>query len=185
MGATPEQLRKFGKLGGRPKGRKNSKTIEKEIIKKHFDERILRATDSLIDAQLSLARGQTFLYKIEKEWVKTGESKNGKEQGYWRSLKPKLVENTHEIESYLEGLTDEGDVDDDQDPGATYYFLTTKEPNNMAIDSLHNRVHGKPKESIDVTGEIKFSLKQLADSRREQKQIAEGETIRDIDIIEE
>lgn len=151
---------------GRKKGRKSNATIERDLVKKHFEERVLRATDALIDAQISLARGQTFLYKIEKEWIKTGETKSGKENGYWRSKKPIIVTTQSELERYLEGLVEEGDMDDNQDPGATYYFLTTKEPNNMAIDSLHNRVHGKPRESLEIGVNVKFSLKELMDRRK-------------------
>jgi hypothetical protein len=43
-------------------------------------------------------------------------------------------------------------MDDENDPNATYYFLTTKEPNNMAIDSMFNRAFGKPTESHELTG---------------------------------
>lgn len=167
MAAPAHIARENGKKGGRPKGRKGNKTLEKEIVKKHFDERILRATDSLINSQLSLAIGQQFLYKIEKEWIKTGETKNGKDIGYWKNLKPKIVESQSEIEMFLEGEAEYGDKDDENDPSATYYFLTTKEPNNEAIKDLQNRVHGKPRETLAVDVTHKFSLKGLAQRRIE------------------
>jgi len=51
------------------------------------------------------------------------------------SSKPRLVTAQWEIESWLEGQIDNGDMEDENDPQATYYFITTKEPNNIAIDS--------------------------------------------------
>ena len=57
-----------------------------------------------------------------------------------------------EIEAYLEGLVEGGDMDDENDPAATYYFITTKEPNNMAADSMLNRAFGKPTETHEISG---------------------------------
>lgn len=165
-GITSERAHIIGPMGGRPKGKKNKATLIQLAVKEKFSQRVLRLTDRLINAQASLAIGQTFLYKIEKEFIKTGTKKNGEEDGYWKNLQPKLVEAQSEIESYLEELAENnGDLSDDKDPTATYYFLTTKEPNNNAIDSLHNRVHGKPTESVQVDVNHKFSLKELAQRR--------------------
>ncbi len=172
--------------GGRPKGLKNKATLEREMIRKAMDQRILRASDALINAQLHIATGQTFLYKIEKEWKSTGTTKDGEDKGYWQNKKPAQVTSQAEIEEYLEGLIKEGDMDDENDPGATYYYITAKEPNNMAIDSLQNRVHGKPKESIGLDVNVKFSLKDLAQRRR--KLIESQEKIIDVEskpVLEE
>lgn len=139
-----------GKKGGRPRGRKNDKTLEREAVLKAFQARAMKAADVLFDAQLTIARGQTFLYKIEKEYVKTGKS------GFYKKKKPRLVTSQWEIEAYLEGrLREAENEDDDQDPSATYYFITTKEPSNFAIDSLLDRTLGKVKQSIDHTSEGK------------------------------
>lgn len=168
---------------GRPKGRLDNKTIQREFeqreVKKQFDQRVLRLTNSLINAQATLALGQTFLFKIEKEWVKTGEKKNGEENGYWKNKKPVQVQGEDEIVSYLENLADKanGDVEDRNDPSETYYYLTAKEPNNMAIDSLHNRVHGKPRESLELSGNVKFSLLDLAKRRKEIEATREAELV--------
>lgn len=166
---------------GRKTGSLSPENLEKALIKKHMENRIMKITDPLINAQAVLAMGQTFLYKIEKEWIKTGVTKSGKENGYWRNKKPVQVETQWEIESYLEGLVEEGDMHNDQDPGATYYYMTAKEPNNMAIDSLQNRVHGKPKETLGVDVNVKFSLKGLAEKRR----MLSGNIVKIIDITEE
>lgn len=137
--------RKNGTKGGRPKGKKSKKTLEREAVLDAFRTRVMKSADLLFDAQLTLARGQTFLYKIEKE-LQIG-PKGGKK--YIRS-KPKLVTDQWEIESYLEGHIVNGDLDDTSDPSATYYFLTTKEPNNQAVDSLLNRLWGKPAQTLDI-----------------------------------
>lgn len=132
---------------GRKKGIKDKQTLEREAVLTAFKQRAMKAADILFDAQLTLARGQTFLYKIEKE-LQIG-PKGGKK---YISSRPKLVTSQCEIEQYLEGLIVEGDADDENDPHATYYFLTTKEPDNKAIDSLLDRSLGKPVQPIGNDG---------------------------------
>lgn len=123
---------------GRPKGKKNSATLEKEAILKEYRQKILKSADVLFNAQITLARGQTYLYKIEKEEI-IG-PKGGKS---YKNKRPELVTSQWEIEDYLQGLIEEGDKDDEDDPNAAYYFLTTKDPDNKAIDSMLDRTWGK------------------------------------------
>lgn len=146
MSTKAEQNRINGKRGGRPKGKKSLKTLEKEAVLKAFRERAMKHADILFDAQLTLARGQTFLYKIEKELV-IG-PKGGKK---YINSRPKLVTEQWEIEAYLAREVEEGDADDENDPNATYYFLTAKEPNNNAIEGLLDRTFGKATQSIELT----------------------------------
>lgn len=148
MSAPAHIARENGKKGGRPKGIKDPQTLEREKVQEAINQRIFNIADSLITPQVSLAKGQQFLYKIEK--TKIVGSKGGIS---YRNEKPQLVTSELEIQDYLDNLTEEtnGDIEEDTDPEATYYFITTKEPNNMAIDSLLNRTLGKPKESLDVT----------------------------------
>lgn len=140
---------------GRKKGSKDPETLEREAVLAAFRQRAMSAADILFDAQLTIARGQTFLYKIEKEKIvgpKGGIS--------YRRMKPVLVTSQFEIEQYLEGLIEEGDLDDENDPAATYYFLTTKEPNNQAIDSLLDRSLGKSAQPVTGAdgGPIKIDI---------------------------
>ena len=166
-GITSERAHIIGPMGGRPKGRKNKSTLLQEVVKKKFDQKVLRLNDRLLNAQASLAVGQQFLYKIEKEFVKTGTKKDGSDNGYWKNLPPKLVSDEQEIFAYIEMLAENnGSLDDDQDESATYYFITAKEPRNDAIDSLRNRVFGKPTESLKIDGTVKFSLRELAQKRQ-------------------
>lgn len=133
-----------GKKGGRPKGKKSTSTLEKEGVLKEFRQKILKSAEVLFNAQLQIATGQTYLYKIEKEEI-IG-PKGGKS---YRNKKPELVTSPWEIEEYLQGLA-EGDVDDDTDPNAAYYFLTTKAPDNKAIDSLLDRGLGKVAQTLNT-----------------------------------
>lgn len=138
-----------GKLGGRPVGKKSKATLEKEAVLKAFNQRIFQIADSLLDPQISLAKGQRFLYKIEKTKVV------GPKGGItYRNEKPQQVTSETEIQAYLNDLVDRvnGDLEDNHDPGAVYYYITAKEPNNMAIDSLFNRALGKPIESVELSG---------------------------------
>jgi len=143
-----EQLPKKKNGGARPNsgpklGAKYKKTIEKEIELAYIKERVSRAKDVLIDSQLSLARGLSYLYRIDKD-----------EKG--KNKKPELVTAQYEIEAYLSGETDED----------SYYYITTIKPENNAIDSLLDRSVGKPKETHQIEGNIILqfheSLKQHA-----------------------
>lgn len=135
-----------GKKGGRPKGAKNPETIVREAVMREYRNKVLASADILFQKQLHLASGQTFLYKIEKE-LQIG-PKGGKK---YVSSRPKLVTNQSEIEDYLMGKITEGDIDDEDDPNETYYFLTTERPDIRAIDSMFDRANGKPAQSIDMT----------------------------------
>ncbi len=112
---------------GRKKGQKAAHTLEAQEYKKRIVARVNEATDVLVDSQLSLARGVSFLYRIDKD-------EKGKKE------KPQLVTSRVEIEAYLRG-----DYDGDPD---CYYYITAERPNNMAIDSLLDRVHGKATQSV-------------------------------------
>lgn len=128
---------------GRPKGSKNAATLEKEATLAVFREKVMRSADVLYAAQMTLARGQTYLYRIDKEEI-IG-PKGGKS---YRNKKPELVTSQWEIEEYLQGLIEEGDKDNENDPNASYYFLTTKDPNGQAIDSMLDRTWGKATQTI-------------------------------------
>jgi hypothetical protein len=57
---------------GRPKGSLDTRTIEKKEAKKQFIDRVIKSVDRLFNAQVSLAEGCSYLYRIEE----TGEGKN-------------------------------------------------------------------------------------------------------------
>lgn len=107
----------------------------KEWVLAALRDRIMKNADRILDAQLSIAQGQQFLYRI----VTTKD-----EKGRSMRSKPEIITSEIIIEAYLNGDY-EGDPDE-------YYFITTKEPNNQAIDSMFNRAFGKPTESHELTG---------------------------------
>ncbi len=115
---------------GRKEGSQNSNTVEDNIVKAEFRQRVLRSMDVLINSQMNLAQGCQLLFKIKK-------GKKGEE------TKPELVTRQSEIEDYLAGEYDNED--------GVYYFITTKVPDNKAIDSLIDRVFGKAPQTVDLT----------------------------------
>lgn len=138
MSRSNPAARENGKKGGRPPGTKSAATLEREAVYREYKQKVLAVTDVLFNSQLHLARGVTYLYKIEKELV-VG-PRGGKK---YIKKRPVLVESQAEIEAYLMGKYVEGDEDNEDDPNATYYFLTAKAPDNKAIDSMMDRAYGK------------------------------------------
>ncbi len=129
MPTRAEISRKNGKKGGRPKGSLDKVTLEKNKVEKVLHQRILKNTDRIFNSQLQIAEGCSYLYKIHTD-------SKGKKS------KPELVTSQIEITEYLEG---------EYDKNIDYYYITTEKPDIRAIDSMYNRVFGKPKESVDVT----------------------------------
>lgn len=130
-----------GKKGGRPIGRKNDATLEKERELSAVKQRIMKNAQKIIDSQLSLSRGLQFLYRIDTEIVK----------GKRIRSKPILVVDSEEIANYLDGEFGDGESLNDE---TAYYYITASVPNNMASDSMLNRAFGKPTENMELKGTI-------------------------------
>jgi hypothetical protein len=120
-----------GKLGGRPPGSKNVATLEKEVMLERIRQRVYQSADILVDAQLSLARGTSYLFKADTD-------DDGK------SRRPILVTDPDEIAAYL--------VDDYNTLETTYYYITTEKPENNAVEALFNRAFGKAAQAIELGG---------------------------------
>lgn len=163
---TGQSSKENGKKGGRPKGRKSQATLEKEAVLRAFRDKVMKSADILFDSQLHLAKGQTFLYKIEKE-LQIG-PRGGKR--YVKS-KPRLVTDQREIEAYLQNEIVEDDPENDTDPDATYYYLTAKEADNKAIDSLLDRAFGTSVKVTEIIGKDGKDL--IPDNSNEIKAITE------------
>lgn len=129
--------RENGKKGGRPKGSKSQTTIEREIALKELRERVVRSYDALLNSQMAIAHGLTFLYVIKT--IKSGKG--------MKRLKPKLIKDQATIEAYLAGELDKDEHE--------YYFMSTQRPDNKAIDSLLDRTFGKAQQNMDVTSDGK------------------------------
>lgn len=170
--ASVPAVRKFGGRqpgAGRPKGKKNLATIQKEKVEQAMKDRIMKKTSRLINAAMVPALGQIFIYKIEEEV--TGSGPKG---GEYKKRKHTLVTNPHEIERALNFMDGEGAAKDPN--GDDYYYVTTKEPDHKAIEMLLNRAFGKPKETLDANINHTFSLRVLA-QRREMLKRGEVEII--------
>ena len=66
MAAPAHIARENGKKGGRPPGSKSKKTLEKEAALAEFQKRVREAIDPLFEAQMTIARGCTYLYYVTK-----------------------------------------------------------------------------------------------------------------------
>jgi len=114
---------------GRKKGAKNAKTIKRDKVFAELQQRTMRVADILFESQLSIARGEYFLFRVDRN----------AEYGH----RVVLITNELTMRAYLEGrLKNIESVD--------YICIVTKEPNNQAINSLLDRVFGKPTKTIDV-----------------------------------
>lgn len=133
------------KNSGRPRGKKNAATLEREKVAEAYRQRVLRLADRILDKQLVLANGQQFLYRIDKIW-KTPPSGKG---GWWVNKKPKLVTNPDEISAYLNG--DYEDANEDDGGGSSYYYITTKEPSGSVLDSMLDRAIGSATKSLELS----------------------------------
>ncbi len=135
---TPEHAaknRENGKKGGRPLGVLNRETLERKKVEDAVRQRILLHADTIINSQLFLAKGLTYIYRIDEKEV------NGK-----KVREHVLVTDPDEIKDFLDEHHGGAGVVDD-----SYYYITTKDPSNIAADSLLNRGIGKPTEVVDVT----------------------------------
>ena len=120
---------------GRPFGSVNKKTIEQNIVAEEFRSRVLFNVYELLTAQMNVAKGTSYLYRIEDS------------EGKDKKRKHVLVTNPEEIRMVLDELEGGGDVLFEEN----YYYITTKDPDNRAIDSLFDRVLGKATTPIDLS----------------------------------
>lgn len=123
-----------GKKGGRPTGRKNNKTIEREAAFKAYQQMVLEQIAPLFRKQLWLAMGKTYVYRKEKHG--TGASMR---------IEHVLLENPHEIADALDTIANH-DAQDDEAEG--FVYITTTPPDNSAIKDMLDRSIGKPTQKI-------------------------------------
>lgn len=137
---------------GRPAGLKNPQTLEREAVLREFRQRVLTQTDSLFNAQFTLAVGSIKVYRIDEE-----EGEGGKKKRVHV-----LVTDAEEIKSVLDEHEGGSGV-----VGESFYFVSDVLPDNRAIDSLMNRAFGKPTETlkaeIETNDVTKHSNQERAD----------------------
>ena len=111
--------------GGRPPGVLNKKTREHKIVEQEFKDRIIDNIQELLTAQMNLAKGASYMFR-----------KDGDESV--------LVTDPGEIKKVLDEVEGTGIVDEQ------YYYITTKYPDNRALDSLLDRVFGRAVSKTDI-----------------------------------
>lgn len=128
---------------GRPKGGRNEKTLERERVLAQVQLRIMRSANSLFNASKSLAVGTQLLYRVDTN-AKGVRSK------------PIFVTDESEVEAYVDSLNVAGESSlNDRN---TYYFITTKEPNELSIKNLMDRAFGRPTETLSLTGSVNVAF---------------------------
>ena len=138
---------------GRKKGQYSKETLDRMRMERVMKERIVRATNKLLDSQMNLARGCQYLFKIKKVL-------NEKTGTYYipKGTKSDIVKDRQEIADYLEGKFD-------QDETLAYYFITTDKPDSRALDSLLDRTYGRATQKVE--GNIGLTMGQLLDNLEE------------------
>lgn len=136
---------------GRTPGKASQKTLERMAAKRRFIERVTKNTDSLFNAQLNKAIGETFLF------VKITERDN---KGKIRRVYHEQVTSSQTIIDYLDGELEGGDSISDDD---NYYYLSTKPADNMAIANMLDRAYGKPTEKVELGAPGEDELSEISD----------------------
>ncbi len=129
------RMTELGRKGSR-KGKKNKKTIDRERMLKEMQDHVASKSRTLMTSQMILAMGTIKVFRIDTETVGSGKEK-----------KPVLVTSDYEIINALDYYYAEGESPNDDD---TYYFVSTKDPDNHAIKDLLDRTFGKAQESVAV-----------------------------------
>ena len=131
-----EKRKLAGAKGGKAKkGKKSLKTIERTEALRQYRERVSLLVDKLLNAQIELALGSSYLYRMNT---------NGKAT---------RVTDEDEIKAYFDG-----DFDGDNE---TYHHTTVRDPKIEAVRDMLDRTFGRPTENLKVTDNSTFSLKNL------------------------
>lgn len=147
---------------GRKVGIRTPKTLAREAIEREMKNKIMERAMPLVRAAMIPALGQNYVYKIVEEkspdriLINKQKGTQTIKAGKILSRKHVLVTDPEEIALALDQMEEGASHPDD-----AYYYVTTKEPDHKAIETLWNRAFGKPRESVDVNVTAKFSLKDL------------------------
>lgn len=103
--------------------------MERAAIKKAFEDRVAGVADRLFNSQMALAEGLQILFRVDKD-----------DKGH--DLPAVQVTDAEEIKAYIDGTTE----------GSEYYFISTRTPDNKAIDSMLDRAFGKAPQKLEHSG---------------------------------
>lgn len=147
-----EHLRKIAASGGRAKrGISAKKTILLEQAHAEVKQQIAGIAKQLTFAATIEAFGS---YSIIR-----------KDEMYNKKTKKTTIKWTQVVDDdeILDVMNELGDIDSRGVVGDKYYIITKDKPNYKAVESLLNRSFGRPKESLELSGQdgapilIKFS----------------------------
>lgn len=105
---------------------------KRRLARERVRERVFGVQDQLLNAQISVALGTSYLYRVDID-----DDGNRK--------RPVQVVDENEIQSYISGLFS-------HDKQREYYYIHTEKPDVRAIDSLLDRGLGKAT-SVDESGQ--------------------------------
>lgn len=132
---------------GIKKGTLTPRKLALRSVEREVQNKIAEKALTLIRAGMITALGQNFVYRIDEEIDLKGRVV---------SRKHILVTDADEIATALDQM-EEGSTH----PEDKYYYVTAKEPDHKAVEMLLNRAFGKPKETVGLEVEHKFSLRDL------------------------
>lgn len=143
---------------GRPKGvSEETKLLQK--AKRRFNVRAGHMASRLLSSQALIANGTSTLMRIDEIVHYRNDGKVDKQGNETKSRyverKFVVVTDPEELETVY---NDFQDIDGSGIIDGKYYFVTHDKPNNQAIDSILNRVFGKPKETIDLSTTTEVSI---------------------------
>jgi hypothetical protein len=119
---------------GRKKGGMNYSTKQRLAIRKSFEDRIHHNADTLLNAALTKALGESYLFHRYK--VGSG----AKER-----METEIVTDPQTIMEYL-------DEQLDNLPDNEYYYISTKPVDMVAVKELYDRAFGKPLQKNELSG---------------------------------
>ncbi len=128
-----------GKKGGRPKGVKNTATLERDAVAKAIQQQIMAKAETLVRAAMIPAMGTNFIYRIDKKKNKKGDVIFEKNV---------LVTDPWEIQLALDQIAEGGTANGYDNE---YYFISSEKPDFRAVQMLLDRALGKSKESIELS----------------------------------
>lgn len=135
---TKGEVKPKGKRGGKrpgagmPKGKVTKKTLEKMKVMRKYEQKIMQHTDQIFREQKAMAFGSYEIFMVEhyKDEI-TGKVK----KNHVHIVDPELIANILD--------------DPDLKQGDNYVLVRTIQPDKFTLDSMLDRVFGKPKPSAE------------------------------------
>lgn len=141
---------------GRPKGKPNPKTLDKQRAYKAYKQKIWNTADKLYQTQAKLAYGSIIIYIVEHYQDEMGKTRKRKV----------LVEDPQLIEDVLN--------DPDMIQGDNYFAVTVIPPDPKVITDMLDRGFGKPSQSVEMSGPdggpIESHVTEVSDEKLRQAQ---------------